>query len=43
VQGNRELKISPNLKTGTRDMKKEKTFERINNRKWKSTKISKCA
>lgn len=33
VQGNRELKISPNLKTGTRDMKKEKTFERINNRK----------
>lgn len=33
VQGNRELKISPNLKTGSRDMKKEKTFERINNRK----------
>lgn len=32
VEGNRELKISPNLKTGQRDMKKQKTFDRISNR-----------
>jgi len=32
VEGNRELKISPKLKTGERDMKKEKIYERFNNR-----------
>ncbi|MGB9665071.1 MAG: fibronectin type III domain-containing protein [Ignavibacteria bacterium] len=32
VEGNRELRISPNLRTGTRDMKKQKTYERINDR-----------
>lgn len=32
VEGNRELKISSNLKTGQRDMKKQKTFDRISNR-----------
>ncbi len=33
VEGNRELKSSKNIKTGTREMNKEKVFERIKNRK----------
>lgn len=32
VEGNRELKVSLNLRTGSRDMKKQKTYERIKDR-----------